>query len=80
MRGSIVIARGYGDRPYVRRVWDADGDFVYLTNDEGLALLSAGKATLDPIPFRWEDVFAYAPGVEATSPIKWDNLERWCPA
>lgn len=57
MRGDFVIVRAYGEIPLIRRVWDENDKVVFITNDEQIELLLAGKNAIQPIGFPREDVF-----------------------
>ncbi len=70
MRGELVIVRGFGGVPLVRRVWEEAEHGVYITDDTHLKRLLAGKSETQPIGFPREDVFKFDPEIAATM----DNL------
>jgi hypothetical protein len=84
MRGKTVVVRTFGDRPLVRRVWDADADAVYITDDVQYQRLVAGEPALNPVGFPWEDVYEVEPSlIDAVEQIwqagRWDwrRLRPW---
>ena len=80
MRGSLVIARCYGGRPVVLRVWDAGSKLIYLSEESQFQQLSTGMDALRPIGFPTEDVFAYDPAlaekIESGS-LDWSSLRKF---
>ncbi|MDE3113826.1 MAG: hypothetical protein KGK34_12870 [Chloroflexota bacterium] len=80
MRGDTVIVRADEGVPLVRRVWGADEQAVYVTDDATLAKLSAGADGPFPIGFPREDVFRY--DAEVAERIgrrgwEWSSLSRY---
>lgn len=59
MKGEFVIVRSYGGEPLLRRIWDINGNIVYITNDEQYQILIKGESAIGPIGFPREDVFQY---------------------
>jgi hypothetical protein len=80
MKGDRVIVRAYGDVPLVRRVWGADENAVYVTDEATMAKLSRGADGPFPIGFPREDVFHYEPEVAARigrGLWDWSSLSRY---
>jgi len=80
MRGTMVIVRDFKGEALVRRVWDADQKVVYITDDQQLEQLVAGKDALMPVGFPPEDVFEYDSGIVkliGRKSIDWNRLKRW---
>jgi len=65
MQGDLVIVRAYGGKPLVRRIWAEDETGIYITDDNQLKRLIAGKSAIPPIGFPKEDVFKYDPSLAA---------------
>jgi hypothetical protein len=76
MQGDLVIVRTYGGVPLVRRVWNEDDSYIYITNDEQLELLIKGQKALEPIGFPREDVFKYDPKL-ASEMDRLVKSEKW---
>jgi hypothetical protein len=80
MRGTIVIARAFGDAPLVRRVWEVANGLVYLLTDAEFAKLEAGHDALPPIGFPAGDVFAYeVEALKQKGTVNWQRLNHWKP-
>ena len=80
MRGTVVIARGYGDAALVRRVWEVAGGLVYLSNEAEFAKLEAGQEGLSPIGFPASDVYVYdSKSVAQKGGVNWSKLQQWRP-
>ena len=80
MRGTVVIARGYGDAALVRRVWEVAGGLVYLSDEVEFAKLEAGKEGLPPIGFPANDVYVYdAKIAPQKGSVNWEQLQQWRP-
>ncbi len=84
MRGELVIIRVFGGEPAVRRVWENSDRVVYITDDDNLKLLLAGKPALEPIGFPKEDVFKFDNKLAESmadlcrdSKWDWKKLSRW---
>ncbi len=78
MRGQIVIVRAFGDKPLVRRVWDADDEAVYISGEAEFQRRSEGKDAPPPVPFPRHDVYEYDPSVNPDADhFRWERLERW---
>src|ERR1051326_1027474 len=79
MRGSLVIARGYGQLPIIMRVWDVGIALIYLCGEGEFQNLAKGIRALSPIGFPKEDVFKYDPNLaealKKSRRINWSNLE-----
>lgn len=80
MKGDLVIVRADGGVALVRRVWAADEDAIYVTDDATFAMLSRGADGPFPIGFPHEDVFGY--DSKAASQIgrntwDWSSLSRY---
>ena len=80
MRGEIVIVRGHRGRALVRRVWSVGRSRVFITNDEQLGRLLAGKEALWPLGFPKKDVFKYDPKAATDlNAVNWSKLTQWQP-
>jgi hypothetical protein len=80
-RGEVVIVRAHQGRALVRRVWSVSRNRVYITNDEQLNRLLAGREALWPLGFPREDVFKYDSEIAANlDAVNWSRLTRWTPA
>jgi hypothetical protein len=84
MRGDFVIVRAFGNIPLIRRLWDEDNHYIYITNDEQFQLLTNNYEALEPIGFPTEDVFKYdqelAESMEdmvREGKWNWDALVPW---
>lgn len=80
MRGKLVIVRNFRGDALVRRVWDADANAVYITDDQQFTRLVAGHEALLPVGFPREDVFECDPGVAepmSKGSIDWTRLEPY---
>ena len=80
MRGTLVIARDYIGRALVRRVWDAGSKMIWLSEESQFRQLSTGGASLQPVGFPVEDVFAYDPKAEAAianGSLNWGSLKKF---
>ena len=80
MKGDLVIARSFGQKPVVRRVCDSTPELVYLCTEEQYILLNEGITNLHPIGFPRQDVFEYEESVLrelATDPSSWNRLNNW---
>lgn len=82
-RGTLVIARAYGERYILRRIWAVWPWAIELTDDRGLSRLSRGAPGPTPIPFPREDVYCYDPGlrsaIDADAPFDLARLSMWTP-
>lgn len=78
MKGKQVIARGYGGKVLVKRIWDFDARAVYIVSDEKFQALTAGSPGVEPpmVGFPREDVFKFDPKWLKTSG-DWALLSRW---
>lgn len=79
MRGTLVIARCYGDHPKVLRVWEVGGKLAYLSEESQFQKLMAGQDALRPIGFPVADVFIYDPAFAdrvAKHTIDWSALRK----
>jgi len=84
MRGTIVVARCYNNKPAVLRVWECDDRLAYLASERRFADLQSGRAKSLPIGFPRDDVFAYddnvmghlVTGVEG-SEVPWHRMRLW---
>jgi hypothetical protein len=77
MRGDIVIVRAHGGQPLVRRVWEVNGNVVYITNDEQLKRNESGLPMLWPVGFPSEDVFCFSPQIANRSKVEWESLKPY---
>lgn len=74
MRGDIVIVRAHGGEQLIRRVWEVNGDVVYITNEEQLKRHEAGLPMLWPVGFPREDIFLFSSKADKGSKVDWENL------
>ncbi len=77
MRGDTVIVRAYGGTALVRRVWDAEGDTVYICSDKNFDWLSRNDGSGTCIGFPTEDVFIFTDSVPLIEPVPWHKLEQY---
>ncbi len=80
MKGDRVIVRAFGDEALVRRVWQVNGQAVYVTDDLNFRRLEAGADAPFAIGFPREDVFRYDAGAAArigNSDWDWTYLSRY---
>jgi hypothetical protein len=80
MRGTLVIARCYGGRPAVLRVWDRGSKLIYLSEESQFQQLSTGREALPPIGFPADDVFAYDPAAMeqvVSGSVDWGSLRKF---
>lgn len=78
MKGDRVIVRADGGVPVVVRVWKADKDAVYVTDDANLVLLDRGLEAALPIGFPRDDVFRHDPKAEAAAQRRqWSALSHY---
>ena len=61
MSKDLVIIKTYNGTPLVRRVWEENESFIYITNDEQFKHLANGEEALEPVAFPRKDVFQYDP-------------------
>lgn len=76
MKGDKVIVRTYGDNPLIRRVWDVEGDTVYICSDRNFERLMVNDSSGSYIGFPREDVFVFDQAwIESeTIPALWERL------
>ena len=84
MRGQHVIVRTFGSKPRAARLWDVDGDVVYICSDENFAQLEAGLEALWPVAFPHDAVFVYDPDLlesfgenPSDFAVLWSQLRPW---
>ena len=77
MTGDTVIARGYRNRPLVRKVHSSGDRVVYLVTNEQFNLITDGKSSVPPIGFPKEDVFEYDETVVTSGSVDWSKLKNW---
>lgn len=83
MIGDIVIARGFGNRPYVRRVITVSSSMVYISNEQEYQRFIAGQDAIPPVGIRYEDVFQYDAEIMTDleknfrKPSAWELLKLW---
>jgi hypothetical protein len=83
MQGDIVIARGFRNKPYVRRVVSVAGGKVYISNEQEYNRLLSGEEAIPPVGVPREDVFCFDSTVldELTrnydKPSAWGRLKVW---
>lgn len=78
-RGDRVVVRACGGEALIRRVWEAYGAAVVVTDDAGYRELQAGREAPMPIGVPTEDVFRYESGIErkiGTPEWRWDRLHH----
>ena len=79
MRGSLVIARCYGDMAVVLRVWDCKRNVIYLSEESQFQRLSTGLDALRPVGFPPDDVFSYNPSLAkkiAKGSLDWGSMQK----
>jgi hypothetical protein len=76
-RGSLVIARCYGDKVAVLKVWAEDGNMVLLSDAEQFHRLSTGLDAIAPIGFARGDVFEYDGQVKSGQKVDWSSLKPY---
>ncbi len=57
MRGDLVIVRAFGNRPLLRRVWDATSTRVYVLDEDSFQRRQANKDALAPMGWPRDVVF-----------------------
>lgn len=84
MKGDYVIAKAFGNKPLVRRVWESTTETVYICTDARYTELLEGEQGCYPIGFPRRCVFEYdislASDLEKewqTNPGLWDDLKLW---
>ena len=76
-RGTIVVARCYGDTAAILKVWAEDGNMVLLSNAEQFHRLSTGIDAIAPIGFARGDVFEYDGHVKSGQRVDWTTLKPY---
>jgi hypothetical protein len=86
MRGDLVIARTYGDRPVVLRVWDHGPRSIYLTDENHFTMMSSGRAVHMTVGFPRDDVYEFDESIATQAlarpvwgPEEWDSLKKLSP-
>lgn len=77
MRGSLVIARCYGGRLVVLKVWEEHENIVLLSDSCQFDKLEAGLEALLPVGFLKADVFEYDQKIvqdSGSSGVDWNSL------
>lgn len=77
MRGDIVIARTYGDKLLVRRIWDEEEDIIYITDDAQFELLNKKENALQPMAFHREDIFKFNAAFAKSKNMDWKKLKPY---
>jgi hypothetical protein len=64
MKGDLVIARAFGGKPNIVRVWEVTQKVILICSEENYQILVNGKKGLFPVGVPREDVFRYNPSQE----------------
>jgi hypothetical protein len=79
MKGEFVVLRTFTG-PVVRRIWEADHDYIAIATSENFERLSQGSEGLRPVIFKRRDAFKYTPKLEqtiASGKVDWKTLEPY---
>lgn len=78
MKGKRVILRCYGNKALIGRVWEIEGETIYVLNEENYHKMEDGFKTPPPIGFPKNDVFLFneESGDISKTGINWEDLTQ----
>lgn len=77
-RGDLIVARAYGGRALIRRVWEVTDRAVYIHSEERYQQRKAGLRTSAPVGIPREDAFVYdATTFSADAEGRYQNATFW---
>ena len=76
MNGQLVVVKDFMNKPLVRKAVYTTEDSVFISSERSFEAVQDGSASLHPIGFRRENVFAYD-GRPLGDSIDWKKMRPW---